>query len=158
MVTYSLFRRYGEIGRHKGLKIPRSKIRTGSSPVAGTNEQEHPVGVLLFIMWNKMDSNPTKCGADERCWRRLDGANPLFCSTGSKMKIESGCRHHPPHFQKKMGDFVFSAADFKLFIQSKRRHPLGCRLFVIHGFCFRFTFPYRNAYTNPPAGYKSHSC
>jgi hypothetical protein len=24
--------------------------------------------VLLFIMWNKMDSNPTKCGADERCW------------------------------------------------------------------------------------------
>ena len=30
-------RRCGEIGRHKGLKIPRSNIRTGSSPVSGTN-------------------------------------------------------------------------------------------------------------------------
>ena len=29
-------RRCGEIGRHKGLKIPRSNIRTGSSPVSGT--------------------------------------------------------------------------------------------------------------------------
>ena len=29
-------RRHGEIGRHKGLKIPRRKKRTGSSPVAGT--------------------------------------------------------------------------------------------------------------------------
>ena len=28
--------RHGEIGRHKGLKIPRRKKRTGSSPVAGT--------------------------------------------------------------------------------------------------------------------------
>ena len=28
-------RRYGEIGRRKGLKIPRSNIRTGSSPVTG---------------------------------------------------------------------------------------------------------------------------
>ena len=28
--------RCGGIGRHKGLKIPRSKIRTGSSPVSGT--------------------------------------------------------------------------------------------------------------------------
>ena len=28
--------RHGGIGRHKGLKIPRSKIRTGSIPVAGT--------------------------------------------------------------------------------------------------------------------------
>ena len=28
--------RCGGIGRHKGLKIPRSKIRTGSTPVSGT--------------------------------------------------------------------------------------------------------------------------
>ena len=28
--------RCGGIGRHKGLKIPRSNIRTGSSPVSGT--------------------------------------------------------------------------------------------------------------------------
>ena len=27
---------YGEIGRRKGLKIPRSNIRTGSSPVTGS--------------------------------------------------------------------------------------------------------------------------
>ena len=32
-------RRHGEIGRHKGLKIPRRKKRTGSSPVAGTKLQ-----------------------------------------------------------------------------------------------------------------------
>ena len=29
-------RRCGGTGRHKGLKIPRSKIRTGSIPVSGT--------------------------------------------------------------------------------------------------------------------------
>ena len=33
--------RRGGIGRHKGLKIPRSKIRTGSSPVAGTSMSVH---------------------------------------------------------------------------------------------------------------------
>ena len=27
----------GEIGRHKGLKIPRRKLRAGSSPALGTN-------------------------------------------------------------------------------------------------------------------------
>ncbi len=31
-------RRCGGIGRHKGLKIPRSNIRTGSSPVTGTKK------------------------------------------------------------------------------------------------------------------------
>ena len=38
--------RYGGIGRHKGLKIPRSKIRTGSIPVSGTRPT-HPVEALL---------------------------------------------------------------------------------------------------------------
>ena len=28
--------RCGGIGRHKGLKIPRGRLRTGSSPVSGT--------------------------------------------------------------------------------------------------------------------------
>ncbi len=28
----------GEIGRHKGLKIPRRKLRAGSSPALGTND------------------------------------------------------------------------------------------------------------------------
>ena len=27
----------GGIGRHKGLKIPRRKLRAGSSPASGTN-------------------------------------------------------------------------------------------------------------------------
>ena len=31
--------RRGGIGRHKGLKIPRNKPRTGSSPVAGTKKR-----------------------------------------------------------------------------------------------------------------------
>ncbi len=35
-VPCSIVRRCGGIGRHKGLKIPRSKIRTGSIPVSGT--------------------------------------------------------------------------------------------------------------------------
>ena len=43
MIKYFCFRmqicRCGGIGRHKGLKIPRSKIRTGSSPVSGTTIQ-----------------------------------------------------------------------------------------------------------------------
>ncbi len=29
----------GGIGRHKGLKIPRRKLRAGSSPAPGTNFQ-----------------------------------------------------------------------------------------------------------------------
>ena len=36
-----ILRRCGGIGRHKGLKIPRSKIRTGSSPVTGTSMSVH---------------------------------------------------------------------------------------------------------------------
>ena len=36
--AFSAARRCGGIGRHKGLKIPRSNIRTGSSPVTGTKK------------------------------------------------------------------------------------------------------------------------
>ena len=32
----------GEIGRHKGLKIPRSKDRAGSSPASGTTTSTNP--------------------------------------------------------------------------------------------------------------------
>ena len=41
--------RCGGIGRHKGLKIPRSKIRTGSSPVTGTNKSTYPHGYVLSL-------------------------------------------------------------------------------------------------------------
>ena len=40
-------RRCGGIGRRKGLKIPRWKQRTGSSPVTGTRKRA-PFGVLFF--------------------------------------------------------------------------------------------------------------
>ncbi len=36
----------GEIGRHKGLKIPRRKLRAGSSPALGTITI--PTMILLF--------------------------------------------------------------------------------------------------------------
>ena len=40
-------RRCGGIGRHKGLKIPRWKHRTGSTPVSGTNKK------TSFVYWTK---------------------------------------------------------------------------------------------------------
>ena len=50
MLTLGMeFRRHGGIGRHKGLKIPRSKIRTGSIPVAGTNKNETPMGSRFYF-------------------------------------------------------------------------------------------------------------
>ena len=44
-----ILRRCGGIGRHKGLKIPRSKIRTGSSPVTGTSMSVHN-GFMLWTL------------------------------------------------------------------------------------------------------------
>ena len=45
-------RRCGGIGRHKGLKIPRWKHRTGSSPVSGTSrEPRHAIRVLRFFFF-----------------------------------------------------------------------------------------------------------
>ena len=42
-------RRCGGIGRHKGLKIPRRKKRTGSIPVSGTKIRDTPSGVSLIF-------------------------------------------------------------------------------------------------------------
>ena len=42
--------RCGGIGRHKGLKIPRSKIRTGSIPVSGTNTKHLLFKEVLCVM------------------------------------------------------------------------------------------------------------
>ena len=44
-----MLRRCGGIGRRKGLKIPRSKERTGSSPVSGTKIGFVSLQALLFI-------------------------------------------------------------------------------------------------------------
>ena len=42
-------RRCGGIGRRKGLKIPRWKQRTGSSPVTGTKKEQRFLPLLLLI-------------------------------------------------------------------------------------------------------------
>ena len=44
-------RRCGGIGRRKGLKIPRWKQRTGSSPVTGTKESEEAFASPLSFAW-----------------------------------------------------------------------------------------------------------
>ena len=36
MIKFDAYCPGGEIGRHKGLKIPRRKLRAGSSPALGT--------------------------------------------------------------------------------------------------------------------------
>lgn len=50
-------------------------------------------GVLFYFGGTKMDSNLSKCGADEHRRRRLDGADPLF-SPKAKMHIESYIVHY----------------------------------------------------------------
>ena len=49
--------RRGGIGRHKGLKIPRNKPRTGSSPVAGTKNSSFSTAVFLLPTLLKMLEN-----------------------------------------------------------------------------------------------------
>ena len=39
---------YGEIGRHKGLKIPRSKVRIGSSPISSTIQDFVKVVIIVY--------------------------------------------------------------------------------------------------------------
>ena len=41
--------RCGGTGRHKGLKIPRRKTRTGSIPVSGTNKKADPKGSAFLF-------------------------------------------------------------------------------------------------------------
>ena len=46
----------GEIGRHKGLKIPRTlKVRTGSTPVPGTNSKISPPMAMNAFLNNSLD-------------------------------------------------------------------------------------------------------
>ena len=52
------------------------------------HQTKHPIrldGVFcLVLVFRVMDSNPSKCNADERCRRRLDGAEHLFSANGRK--------------------------------------------------------------------------
>ena len=44
-------------------------------------------GLAVFSFWSwTMDSNPSKCNADERCLLRLDAAEHLFGFKGAKCK------------------------------------------------------------------------
>ena len=79
-------RRCGEIGRRKGLKIPRRWHRTGSSPVARTMKKAFAVANAFFSeicsvgtseissMWNICSANVKyACGVWNRC-----GGEALF--------------------------------------------------------------------------------
>ena len=55
-------------------------FRAGSSPVARTKNKGETKVSPLFLIKEEQDLNPSKCNADERCRRRLDRAEPLFCS------------------------------------------------------------------------------
>ena len=48
----------------------------GSNPSSSAKKSRYPTGYLLFLFAVVRDSNPSKCGADERRRRRLDGAEP----------------------------------------------------------------------------------
>ncbi len=80
-------RRCGGIGRHKGLKIPRRKKRTGSIPVTGTKKRDTPNGGIPFLI-AVPGSNPSKCNSPVGCclpparWRQ----HLNFCPKGQKCK------------------------------------------------------------------------
>ena len=46
--------RCGGIGRHKGLKIPRGQLRTGSSPVTGTKPMKVPNCRDFLYTWEQI--------------------------------------------------------------------------------------------------------
>ena len=57
----------------------------GSSPISSTiKKKPHQKVWFLFYYGGDMDSNPTKCNADERCRRGLDRGEPLFSFAGER--------------------------------------------------------------------------
>ena len=65
--------RYGGIGRHKGLKIPRERSRTGSTPVSGTTSEwtalhsKSPVFDRAFLIMLRHSSSSAKDPACSGC-------------------------------------------------------------------------------------------
>lgn len=47
----SAIRRYGEIGRHSGLKIHMERSSTGSSPVSGTTWEQTAASVCSRFLF-----------------------------------------------------------------------------------------------------------
>ncbi len=99
-------RRCGGTGRHKGLKIPRSKIRTGSIPVSGTKIWDTPLGVSHIFMphgiepevrsWGARGAPPVAGGAT-----RASGSGrrrtTAFQSRGHPSGTATGQRHQITH-------------------------------------------------------------
>ena len=104
-------RRCGGIGRRKGLKIPRWKQRTGSSPVTGTRKRA-PFGVLFFCAADR-GSNPW-AGAS----RKLSCGQ--FSATGAaaaaRCDFPKGKRVEPGHRQSatRRGSNPWAGASRKL--------------------------------------------
>ena len=63
----------------------------GSSPASATKKT---VSLSAGCFLCKAGSNPSKCGADERCLLRRDAAEPLFSARWQKMQIEYCIRNH----------------------------------------------------------------
>ena len=64
----------GGIGRRKGLKIPRSNIRTGSSPVFGTSKRRRIFASSFAVPKNRGRENPTY----------IRGPRGILCTRGEK--------------------------------------------------------------------------
>ena len=85
-------RRCGGIGRHKGLKIPRGRLRTGSSPVIGTrrrlacmpqkNRRVAPVFFLRLI-------EPRRLCADDACSPKYGRSSRGRANAGRLLAIPS---------------------------------------------------------------------
>ena len=60
MLSVERYRPDGEIGRRKGLKIPRRKLRAGSIPAPGTNNHKG------FRVFTEKDSGP-----QNRAWSAI---------------------------------------------------------------------------------------
>ena len=98
-MIYCYLRRCGETGRRAGLKILWSKIRVGSSPTTGTNEQKQPRKGLFFICAHCRRHRAEQCVQMKKrlCIARLllrvpnGGARPA-CSTGAVSFLHCLCR------------------------------------------------------------------
>ena len=84
-------RRCGGIGRHKGLKIPRSKIRTGSSPVTGTKKGSF---LTVFFCCSKCSKTAYLCGFSSIfyfCKDQLEVVKSLLRCTPVAHPLHTGC-------------------------------------------------------------------
>ena len=89
--------RCGGTGRHKGLKIPRSKIRTGSIPVTGTNKKEKAFAFsFLFLMGSGIEPIQMQMSGGHLLPPVQTLVATLIFSQREKMQIDPGHRHHIP--------------------------------------------------------------